>query len=75
MPAGRPVAGATVVSAEGGLQARAVTDAAGAFTLDKQPEGVLHLVAATPSGGGVATVPAFPWGRESNPVTKTGGRS
>ncbi len=53
---GKPVPGATVVSAEGGLTARATTDAAGAFTLAEQPEGqLLHLVAATPTGGGVAT--------------------
>ncbi len=52
---GKPVPGATVVSAEGGLTARAITDAAGAFTLAEQPEGELHLIAATPTGGGVAT--------------------
>ena len=56
--AGQAIAGATVVSAEGGVQARAITDAVGAFTLPEQPEGELHLVAATPTGGGVATVPA-----------------
>ena len=52
---GKPVQGATVVSAEGGLATRAVTDTAGAFTLPNQPLGELHLVAATPTGGGVAT--------------------
>ena len=51
--AGKPVQGAVVVSAEGGLAARAVTDAAGAFTLPNQPAGELHLVAATPTSGGV----------------------
>ncbi len=57
---GKPVAGATVVSAEAGPDNRAVTDAAGAFTLSGQPEGELHLVAATPTGGGLAacTAPA-----------------
>ncbi len=57
---GKPVPGATVVSAEAGLEQRAVTDAAGAFTLTGQPEGQLHLIAATPIGGGVAacTAPA-----------------
>ncbi len=55
---GKPVPGATVVSAEGGLAARAVTDAAGAFTLAAQPEGELHLVAATAAGGGLATCKA-----------------
>lgn len=53
---GRPVVGATVVSAESGLGARAVTDAAGAFTLKEQPSvGELHLIAATPTGAGLAT--------------------
>lgn len=54
---GKPLPGATVVSAEGGLDMRAVTDTAGAFTLVNQPEGDLHLVAATPAGGGLATCP------------------
>ncbi len=52
---GKPVAGATVVSVEGGLAARAVSDAAGVFTLSEQPAGELHLVAATTTGGGLAT--------------------
>lgn len=52
---GKPVQGATVVSVEGGLRLRAVTDAAGAFTLAKQPACALHLIAATPTGGGLAT--------------------
>ena len=52
---GKPVHGATVVSVEGGASNRAVTDAAGAFTLTEQPEGELHLVAATPDGGGLTT--------------------
>jgi len=52
---GTPVAGATVVSVEGGLQARAITDAVGIFTLTNQPEGKLHLIAATTTGGGVGT--------------------
>ena len=52
---GLPVADATVVSAESGLSVRAVTDAAGAFTLTEQPSaGELHLAAATPAGGGLA---------------------
>ena len=52
---GKPVADATVVSAEVGVSARAVTDATGAFTLAAQPAvPELHLVAATPTGGGVA---------------------
>ncbi len=54
---GKPVPGATVVSVEGGLTARAVTDEAGAFTLASQPSGELHLVAATPTGAGLATWP------------------
>lgn len=56
--AGKPVQGATVVSVEGGRSIRAVTDGAGAFTLPNQPDGALHLVAATPTGGGLATCPA-----------------
>ncbi len=53
---GKPLSGTTVVSAEGGLDARTTTDAAGAFTLRDQPEGeLLHLVAATSTNGGVAT--------------------
>ena len=54
--AGKPVKGATVVSMEAGRSIRAVTDAAGAFTLTEQPKSELHLVAATPDGGGVAQV-------------------
>ena len=54
---GKPVPGATVVSVEGGLAARAVTDAMGTFILTGQPESALHLVAATPTGGGLATCP------------------
>lgn len=51
---GKPVAGATVVSAEGGLAARTTSDETGAFTLTAQPaDGELHLVAATPTGGGL----------------------
>ncbi len=53
--AGKPVKGATVVSAEGGLTNRAITDEAGDFTLSNQPDGELHLVAATPTGGGFVT--------------------
>ena len=52
---GKPVPGAVVVSAEGGLDARATTDAAGAFTLAAQPICALHLIAATAAGGGLAT--------------------
>ena len=51
---GKPVAGAAVIAAEGGLDVRTVTDDAGAFTLSRLPEGELHLVAATATGGGVA---------------------
>ncbi len=53
--AGKPVKGATVVSVEVGLFYRAVTDSAGAFTLTHQPLDVQHLIAATPTGGGLAT--------------------
>ncbi len=56
---GKPVPGATVVSAEVGLKARAITDAAGAFTLENQPGDELHLIAATPTGGGLATCKAW----------------
>jgi len=52
---GKPVPGATMVSVEGGLTARATTDEMGAFTLANQPEGTLYLIAATPTGGGLAT--------------------
>ena len=56
--AGKPVQGATVVSVEGGLSARTITDDAGAFTLANQPLGDLHLLAATSTGGGLATYQA-----------------
>ena len=46
------------LSMESGRSVRAVTDAAGAFTLTEQPEEKLHLVAATPAGGGLATCTA-----------------
>ena len=55
---GKPVKDATVVSVEGGRSARAVTDDTGAFTLSNQPACTLHLLAATPTGGGLATVNA-----------------
>ncbi len=55
---GIPVVGASVVSVEGGFCARAITDAAGAFTLTTQPEGTLHLIAAARDGGGLATTGA-----------------
>ncbi len=51
---GKQVPGAAVISVEGGLAARAVTDESGVFTLSAQPECELHLVAATPTGGGPA---------------------
>ncbi len=51
---GKPLAGVVVVSAEGGLSARATTDAAGAFTLVEQPLCALHLIAASANGGGLA---------------------
>ena len=56
--AGKPVHGASVVSVEVGRSTRAVTDEAGSFTLEHQPECELHLVAATPTGGGLATCAA-----------------
>ncbi len=54
--AGKPIAGALVASAEGGWDNRSVSDAQGRFTLTNQPEGELHLVAATPGGGGIVDV-------------------
>ena len=54
--AGKPIAGALVASAQGGWENRAVTDIHGLFALTDQPEGELHLVAATPDGGGIADV-------------------
>ena len=53
--AGKPLQGATVVSVESGLSTRVITDASGAFILTNQPEGELHLIAATTTGGGLAT--------------------
>ncbi len=53
---GKPVPGAAVLSMEGGRANRAITDATGAFTLHHQPACALHLIAATSSGGGLATV-------------------
>ncbi len=61
---GKPMPGATVVSMEGGLAIRAITDVAGAFMLPRQPACTLHLVAATPTGGGLATVSPLPPAKE-----------
>ncbi|MGA2501480.1 MAG: carboxypeptidase-like regulatory domain-containing protein, partial [Tepidisphaeraceae bacterium] len=68
---GKPVPGATVVSAEGGLSLRTVTDAAGAFTLPEQPGGELHLVAATAAGGGLVTCPMSTDGKARSDIRIT----
>lgn len=50
---GKPLAGAIVVSLEGGGEQRVKSDAQGAFTLSAQPEGDITVLAVTPTGAGL----------------------